>query len=530
MYLCAEMKTQKCVWWLMAISLLVRGTAAALLELGVDEAYYWTYPLFPDLSYFDHPPLLSYLLSVFTLRLRFDGAFGLRLVSLVLGTVNTWLMYRVGTQLKNERTGLYAALLYTASVYGSVMVGTFILPDTPLSTCYLLAFLFLLRALGANANGQANPNAFLWTGLFIGLAMCSKYSGVFLWVGIALFVLLFQRRTLRTPQLWLGILVSLVTFSPVLIWNAQHGFISFLYHTNRVGIFQSGFHPFYLARELGGELFYNNPVNFVLIIWALFSFLPFARKSGQPYLPRPTFRLFLCLSLPLWGYFLFIALFRETLPHWTAPSFYPLLFLVAVALDSRALPKVSTYVPNVLKAALGFIILVFVGGVLEIKTGVIPMGTASSRDPQSPQLGRYDFTLDMYGWKQAGATFGHLCDSLEQAGKMPKDAPILTDRWFHAAQYDYYLARPNHKIVKTEGPLYQVGGYERITALRGGVIPSQPHYVIYSSRYPTETQKKDIEVLHTFYVYRCQKPVIRYTVCKYIPGAGTASLQRDGSS
>jgi len=119
---------------------------AAGFNLGNDEAYYYTYALYPALSHFDHPPMVGWAIQLFSLNLHFSSEIFIRMAAVVAGTLNTWLMYAIGRQLHDERTGWYAALLYTASVYGFVIVGVFILPDSPQSVFWLSAILFLLKA------------------------------------------------------------------------------------------------------------------------------------------------------------------------------------------------------------------------------------------------------------------------------------------------------------------------------------------------------------------------------------------------
>lgn len=116
---------------LLGASVLIRGIIAGFIELGNDEVYYWTYAKFPALSHFDHPPMVGLVIQLFTLNLTFDSEFFIRLAALVFGTLSTGLMFLIGRQIKNPLTGLYAALLFTASLYGFILSGTFILPDTP---------------------------------------------------------------------------------------------------------------------------------------------------------------------------------------------------------------------------------------------------------------------------------------------------------------------------------------------------------------------------------------------------------------
>jgi len=87
---------KKALFWLVAISIITRVFLAAWLELGNDEVYYWTYALYPDWSHYDHPPMVGWVIQLFSLNLLFDSELFIRLSSVVLMTVNTILIYQMG--------------------------------------------------------------------------------------------------------------------------------------------------------------------------------------------------------------------------------------------------------------------------------------------------------------------------------------------------------------------------------------------------------------------------------------------------
>ena len=238
-----EQNINKILIWLLVVSALVRGVLAAWLELGNDEVYYWTYALYPDWSHFDHPPMVGWVIQLFSLNLLFDSEFFIRLASVVFMTANTYIIYRIGKEIKDSRTGLYAALLYTASIYAFVITGIFIMPDSPLMLFWLLAVWMALRVI-ARRNDEAIQKStalrhaqgpLLLFGLFAGLAILSKYSGVFLWVGMMLYILIFDRKPLKTWAFYCALLISLNLVFPILKWNLQYDFISFRFHGERVG-------------------------------------------------------------------------------------------------------------------------------------------------------------------------------------------------------------------------------------------------------------------------------------------------------
>ena len=227
---------KKTVILISIITAIFRAVCAFLLELGNDEVYYWCYAMFPSLSHFDHPPMVGLLIQTTTGGMIFDSELFIRLSSVAIGSINTWLMYIICRMIKDEITGLYAALMYTASIYCSVIVGTMIMPDTPLSTFFLLGMYFMHESIivkhdSTNKEGTHLRNhALMLAGLFTGMAMLSKYTAVFLWIGYGLYILLYNRKELKNPYLYLSVLISAVCFLPVIIWNYNNDFISFTFH------------------------------------------------------------------------------------------------------------------------------------------------------------------------------------------------------------------------------------------------------------------------------------------------------------
>ena len=81
---------------LAAISAVIRAMLAGSFALGNDEVYYWTYSLYPSLSYFDHPPMVAWLIRIFTFNLTFNHELFVRLAAIVAATVNIFIIYSIG--------------------------------------------------------------------------------------------------------------------------------------------------------------------------------------------------------------------------------------------------------------------------------------------------------------------------------------------------------------------------------------------------------------------------------------------------
>jgi len=458
---------------LLAISMVVRGFLAAWLELGNDEVYYRIYAMFPDWSHFDHPPMLGWMMQLFSLNLLFDSEFFLRFSSVIIFVINTLVIYDAGKILRDELTGLYAALLYNASIYAFVITGIFILPDTPQSLFWLLSVNLMLRIFGQSRPENQQDKLMLLLGLTIGLGMISKYSSVFLWVGLLLFILFCQSNWLRRPALYGALLISALCGIPVIWWNLQHDFISFAYQSGRVSAFVTSFRPDLFITELSGQIFYNNPVNFVLIWLAIIA----VRRQKQ-FLPVKTQRLLLVTALPTILLFLLFSMFRPTLPHWTGPAYTTLILLAAARLRQLQYASERPKIPKMVWLSLSVLGLILIVGSLQIKFGIIPI---PDNDPYH-RLGKHDVTLDMYGWRNLDKSFQEVRDKQVTAGNMQLTDAIVSDNWFPLANIDYYVARPLGMKALGLGRPEKLHEYTWINERRGGLKTGDSYWYLTTSR------------------------------------------------
>ena len=496
-----EQNINKLLIVLLVVSAIVRGVLAAWLEFGNDEVYYWTYAVYPDWSHFDHPPMVGWMIQLFSLNLLFDSEFFIRLASVLIMTANTYIIYRIGKDLKDATTGLYAALLYTASIYAFVITGIFIMPDTPLMLFWLLAIWSAVRSLSLSKG-----RFFILFGLFSGLAMLSKYSGVFLWVGMGLYILVFNRKQLKNPYLYLSLLISVICCIPILYWNIKYNFASLSFHGERVGGGALNFSTF--GTELAGEFFYNNPVNFVMAIIAVVA--AFKKRLN---LEKSAQRLILCIALPMIALFWVFSLTRPTLPHWNAPAYVSLILLSAAYLKDK-----HETLPQSIIAALSVLLITLVVGVAEIKTGFIPLDKHTAPE----QIGRDDFTVDMYGWRQLGEKFADFRAQKIAEGVMNEEDGIVANQWFPLANLDYYVARPLGLRVMGLGWPAFLHKYLWINDERGGFHLGENYWFFSDSRYPKDPKTtyqwyfKEIELVGVIEIDRCGKPAKNFFVytCK----------------
>ena len=103
-----------------------------------------------------------------------------------------------------------------------------ITPDGPLLSGWAACLYFMVRALD-----EEDGRWLLAAGLATGLAALGKYTAFLLvpQLGLALLLDRRGRKLIASPWPWLGLLLAGLVFSPVLLWNADRHFVSFLFQS-----------------------------------------------------------------------------------------------------------------------------------------------------------------------------------------------------------------------------------------------------------------------------------------------------------
>lgn len=251
-----------------AVTCLLRLVIASSFGLGFGESYHFSCALRPSLSYFDHPPLS---LNLATLSMWLTGsttALACRLPFVLLFAGTSWLLFLIGRQFFGAWPAFYALLLLNLSAVFTFSVGIFLQPDGPLMFFWLACVWMLVQIFFTEVK-----RPFLWwtgVGITLGLAMLSKYHAVFLLVGAGMFALTnarHRRWVFHFGPYW-AMLVAGVVFLPVIVWNIEHEWVSFLWQGNR-GLDNKGFRPDWLVRNIGGQALWLMPWIWAPLLWEL---------------------------------------------------------------------------------------------------------------------------------------------------------------------------------------------------------------------------------------------------------------------
>jgi len=297
----------------------LRLVAAALTPLTFDEAYYWMWSKHLASGYYDHPPMVALVIRLGTM-IAGDTELGVRLVSILLALPMSFAVFRAAAILfGGVRLASTATILLNVTLMAAV--GTMIVtPDAPL----LVASCFVLFAL-AKVLETGRGAWWLAVGAAVGAALLSKYTGLFFGPAIVIWLVSVPklRRWLLSPWLYLGGLVALAIFAPVILWNADHQWVSFIKQIGRARI--EDFRPSFMGELIPTQIAFATPL--VFILGAMGHYALFTRNAGASAAR-------ILINATFWTivtYFFWHSLHARVEANWFAPVYPAFAIAAAVA-------------------------------------------------------------------------------------------------------------------------------------------------------------------------------------------------------
>ena len=319
---------------------LVIVTAAALLRLVFasvipvfpDETYYWDWSRHLAPGYFDHPPGLALLIRFGTTVLAPLGMsatpLGVRFGPVVAGWVAALATIATARRVAGDNAAWRAAIVI--SVLPLAAAGLILAtPDALVLATTATGLYCVVRALECVAGSTASLRWWAATGVVLGLAFASKYTSIFLplAVVIAMAARADLRARFREPGPYVACILATLVFSPVLVWNAHHGWISMVFQLRHGLSAPEGSALGAAWRHegdfFGGQAGLASPILFVLL--AIATARSFTRSA-----PAVQFVLAMVATVSF-TFFIYSAIRQRVEPNWPAPAYIPAIVLLATA-------------------------------------------------------------------------------------------------------------------------------------------------------------------------------------------------------
>ncbi|MBA4186446.1 MAG: hypothetical protein C0467_00365 [Planctomycetaceae bacterium] len=286
---------------------------AAVVPPFDDELYYWCWSRDLQFSYYDHPPMVAYMIRAATACFG-DGIVAIRLPAIL----SSWVVVVAIGWLSQPRDLLPFVILSPMLTFTAVLVT----PDTPLLLFWSLYLVWLVEMHRRLASGSA-PGLGWWAlgGVILGCGVLGKYTtGLAVIAGTASFL------AAGNPRRWIlgytlkGVIAFLVA-SPILIYNIQRDFEPLRYQWGHsMSSPEPGLKMF--GEFVGGQILLLGTVPFAVFVWAL--------RNRRELLADSRLRPIACLFVIPFGFFLFKATRGHLEGNWAFPCYLACWPLAAV--------------------------------------------------------------------------------------------------------------------------------------------------------------------------------------------------------
>jgi len=405
------------LWTFITFLFVIRLVYGAIVELSPEEAYYWNYAMHPSLSYFDHPPMVAWIIRLGTILFG-NTEIGVRSGGILLAMLSTYLIYLLGERWFDKRSGLIAALLFqTIPIY--FVYGFNVTPDIPLLFFWIMTLYYVSVALQATKRW-----AWFIAGISLGCALLSKYTGVFLIPSTVLFLLLNgrYREWLLKKEPYIALAIALVVFSPVIVWNYYHGWASFAFQFGRRFSVHAADPLVTFLKFLGSQMGVLFPVFFLGLVLAFVLSFRQSIRGG-----KPQWLFSFLYAFPLLVLFTLYSFKSEVKLNWPLPAYLSLL---------GAVYPCFRYVRRGRKGRLKALIPTAAA----VSTGLVPVFLLIFLYHMSVGIPFIPAVPKMSGWEQLGAAVDREVAAMaKETGEHP--FVVGMSKYYIAAELAFYTNR-----------------------------------------------------------------------------------------
>jgi undecaprenyl-diphosphatase len=393
------------------------------LDLSPDEAHYWEWSRRLDLSYYSKGPMIAYLIYIGT-HLFGNTVFGVRVLAIIFSALSSIYIFKLVNlmygndsleqSITTPQRSVWqrSAALQAAFAFQAVPLfaafGVLFTIDSPFTFFWIVSLFIFYKATAEGAERQWMSWIFL--GFAVGFGLLTKYTMAFFpMCGLLLLLLSDKRSLLRTPMPYIAFMISIIVFSPVIIWNAQHNWLTIRHTAGQAHVadgFTLSIKSFF--EFFGSQVGIITPLFFCLIIYALFKLFISDRSYQSKFL--------FYFSIPVMGFFLLKALQGKVQPNWAMFGYITgIVAAVRFSINDRSKIRRVFF-----STCIGLALFV----------------TAVSHYPSIARLPQnLDPSARLRGWKELGIEVSKISEQTSD----PSDYLIFSDSYQMASELAFYV-------------------------------------------------------------------------------------------
>jgi undecaprenyl-diphosphatase len=382
----------KAAWIWILFFTLFRLIYSSTFQLAPDETNYWQWSRHLAWGYYDQAPMIAWAIKLATLvfghtevAVRFSSVLAMAIASAYLVMIaKRW----IGV------SAAFNTAVLTQGIFEFNVGGLLATPDGLQAAAWAAASYHVARGYGDN-------RWFQWIagGLWFGFGMLSKYTMVIFLPGAFLYGLISRthRQRLANIRPYVGVMLGILMFMPVILWNIDSGWSSFR-HVAYIGGANTTFslHIKYLADYFASQAGLLSPLAFILVLLSWYRSLRkkyWAEEWIYPYL--------FFTSFPMVAGFALLSLHTRVYGNWPGSGYLTVSILAAAFFGSK-----SEYYFRGTNIDIGRKIWLWAIGTSYLLTAIVLLQVVC---PVLPIPIKWDrISTEIYGWNTLGRKAGEL--------------------------------------------------------------------------------------------------------------------------
>lgn len=434
-------------------------------NLSEDEAHYWEWSRNLDLSYYSKGPMVAYIIFTFT-SIFGNTELGVRFGAIAVSLGINLITYLFISDMFNEKKAFYSVMLM--NIIPLFAAGAIIFTiDPPFFFFWCLAIFFTHKAI--------NYDKRWWyaVGIALGMGILTKYT-MTLFIPLLFAFLLLSRANnhwVIKKEPYLAVIIGLLFFTPVILWNLQHDWVSFRHVAGQAGLSDERAWSLREAVKnfsefIGIQIVIITPVIFAGMVYAGYRSVRgfIMERRGMPCFcmegssQRNAFHnpisgddyLFLIIfSMPIFLFFLIYSLYSKVQGNWAAIAYFTATIATVAVFDEVYERKRSSFLKITIIS--GIVIASLVTAVGHNTDLLKSIGIPIKPDP----------TARLKGWNELG-------NEISKINKgMQKHTFIFSNRYQISSELAFYVdGHPKVYCVNLGRRLNQYDfweGFDRLT-------------------------------------------------------------------
>ncbi len=405
---------------------------SGLINLSEDEAHYWEWSRNLDLSYYSKGPMVAYIIFIFT-TIFGNTELGIRSGAIAVSLGINLITYLFVRDIFDEKKAFYSVILMNIIPLFAAGAILFTI-DPPYFFFWCLAIFFTYKAI--------NYDKRWWyaVGVAIGMGLLTKYTMAMFIPLLFAFLLLSRAGShwVARKEPYLAVIIGLVFFTPVILWNIQHDWVSFRHVAGQAGLADEDIWSLTNSVKnfiefLGIQIGVITPAIFAGMVYAGYKSvkgfimerrgLPDFRISGlHPKKISGDDYLFLIIfSIPVFLFFLLYSIYSKVQGNWAVTAYFTATIATVAVFDELYERKKNSLLKIAIISA---IVIASIATIIGHNTGVLKRsGIPIKHDP----------TARLKGWKELGDEVGKINRD------MNKNTFIFSNRYQIASELAFYV-------------------------------------------------------------------------------------------